>query len=88
MFYDAVTPDDNPLQNAAAGIGYATSADGQSWKKASTPHFVTNRGKGERNGIIIGAGVVVKDNLYHLFYQGAHPDWNRWVINLATAPRL
>ncbi len=87
MFYDAVVPDDNPMKNTARGIGYATSVDGMVWVKQPAPHFVANYGVNERKGIIIGAGVVRKGNSYYLYYQGADPDWNRWVINLATSSR-
>lgn len=84
MFYDAVKEDDNPTQNTAMGVGFATSTDGKTWTKAGDPVFVTNNGTGEKKGIIIGSGFLLKDGAYSMYYAGADPDWDHWAFNLAT----
>lgn len=86
MFYDAVAPlqDSNPDHENAMGIGFATSTDGIHWEKAGDPVFITNNGKGEKKGMIIGSGFLFKDGVYSMYYAGADPDWDHWTFNLAT----
>lgn len=85
MFYDATREDtSNPLDNTSAGVGFAWSTDGRTWHKNAQPTLTTNNGKGEKRGIMIGVAALVKDGTYHLFYPGADPDHNHFVINLAT----
>ncbi|MGH7771202.1 MAG: hypothetical protein ACREQA_03095, partial [Candidatus Binatia bacterium] len=86
MFYDAVKDDDNPDKNTAMGVGFAWSNDGKVWRKEPQPVFVTNYSRGERRGLHIGGGVLLKNGMYHLYYVGADPDWQRYSINLATSP--
>lgn len=84
MFYDAVREEGNPGQDEAKGVGFATSPDGKNWTKAGDPVFVTNYGKGEKKGINIGSGFLLKDGVYSIYYAGADPDWDHWTFNLAT----
>ncbi|HET8679998.1 MAG TPA: hypothetical protein VFM39_07730, partial [bacterium] len=70
----------------SAGVGHAWSTDGKNWSKGSTPIFVTNRGRGERAGMMIGAAVLLMDGTYRIVYGGYDPDEHHTVFNLATAP--
>ncbi len=84
MNYDGAYIDDNPMKNTSVGVGFAVSADGRTWLKHPVPILTGDGGAGERKGMIIGTGVLYKDEKYYLFYPGADPHWDRFTINLAT----
>lgn len=87
MFYDAVDAGSTVRAGElSAGVGYAWSTDGKNWSKESTPIFVTNRGRGERAGMMIGTAVLLIDGRYRMVYGGYDPDEHHTVFNLATAP--
>lgn len=87
MFYDAAdAASAGRPGESSAGVGHAWSADGKNWSKAGPPIFVTNRGPGERQGMMIGTAVLLKDGSYRMVYGGYDPDEHHTVFNLATAP--
>lgn len=81
MFYDALAKEGE----SSAGIGFATSDDGRTWKKAGDPIFTSSYGKGETRGQMIGPAFYVADGAYHLIYGGFDPDFQHVVFNRATS---
>ncbi len=68
-------------------VGYAVSKDGINWTKNIHPVFTTLRSsKGEKIGISTGPCVLLKDDVFYLWYAGVDSHYKR-VINYATMHR-
>lgn len=68
-------------------IGYAFSKDGISWTKLPQPVFTHPRNsKGEKIGISTGPCVLLKDDIFYLWYAGVDIHYKR-VINYAIMHR-
>ena len=65
------------------GIGFASSKDGVNWTKLDKPALRPNYSKGEELGIGTGPFVLLKDNIYHMWYGSVDSSFNR-VISYAT----
>lgn len=83
MFYDAMTAEGE----TSAGVGFAVSDDGRTWKKAGDPIFTSNYGKGESKGLMVGTAFYVSGGVYHLIYGGYDPDIHHVVFNHAASKR-
>ena len=65
-------------------IGYATSADGQSWRVHNEPVLQGSGGSSWNSHGVAGPSVLVKDGHFYMWYHGFDKDWIS-SISLATS---
>jgi len=67
-------------------IGYATSTDGILWQKDMQNNPVLEPGiSGEWDDTWVAGKVMLKDNIYYMWYLGAGTTWGQFRIGLATS---